>query len=102
MKVTNLKRYGEGDSYQLKSTITKEVLPGEHVHPGGWQWDETDENGKVIFECRTDKDGCGLWINGRQVTGTCQYKAAKTASGQRQKIKRERAGAWIDYEAMNA
>ena len=102
MKVTNLHRYGEGNTYQLKNRITGETLEGEHTHTGGWQWDETDENGKVIFECRTDKDGCGLWINGRQVEGTSQYTAAKTASGQRQKIKRERAEAWVDYEAMNA
>lgn len=89
MKVTNLKRYGEGDTYQLKNTLTKEVLPGEHTHSGGWQWEETDENGNVIFECRTDKDGRGLWVGDKQILGTCQYRAAKTASGQRRKIIRD-------------
>lgn len=93
MKVAHLERYGEGDTYRLVNRLTKEVEEREYTHSGGWMWDELDDDGTVICSCRTDKDGRGLWINGMQTLGTCQYCAAKTASGQRQKIKREHVDA---------
>lgn len=89
MKVANLERYGEGDTYHLKNEMTKEVMETEYVHSGGWTWDELNDDGTVICRCRTDKDGRGLWIDDKQVLGTCQYRAAKTASGQRRKILRD-------------
>lgn len=93
MRITKLKRYGGGDTYHLKNTMTKEVLPNELVHRGGWKWEAKIENpftGQIeIDEFYTDKDGCGLWKNGKQILGTCQYSACATASGQRRKIIRE-------------
>lgn len=88
MKIRNLRRYGKGDAYQLKNRISGETLVGVHSHPGGWVWEIVDDDG-TITGYSTDKDGDGLWCGGKQFIGTCQYRAAKTYSGQRRKILRD-------------
>lgn len=92
MKVARLERYGKGDTYRIASRTTKAVMETVYTHTGGWMWVELDDDGSVLCRCRTDKDGRGLWIDDRQVLGTCQYRAAQTASGQRKKIMRDHEG----------
>jgi hypothetical protein len=83
-KLIGLWRYGEGDSYTLVHRMTGETY-GNGVHLGGWIWTVQDEDGRET-DYRTDKDGYGLWVNGRQTTGTCQYRAPRTRSGMRRSI----------------
>lgn len=44
---------------------------------GGWQWDLTTESDvseeMVTREYRTNLEGEGLWCDGKQVLGTCQF-----------------------------
>lgn len=44
---------------------------------GGWQWDLTAESyvseEMLTRKCRTNHEGEGLWVDGKQVLGTCQF-----------------------------
>ena len=63
-----------------------------------WEWKieyETEDEslfGDTYFidEYHTNNSGQGLWRNGRQVLGTCQYQfLPRTKSGMLRRIKRE-------------
>ena len=58
-------------------------------YENGWEWDTfyTDNYTAKVIEnhYKTGKDGYGLWHNGQQIIGTCQYKACDTESGQYKK-----------------
>lgn len=88
MKVKRLYQYGAGDKYKLYNQITREELKSEYTHAGGWIWEVVWDDG-TTSSYHTDKDGYGLWASERQIKGTCQYRAARTYSGQRRKILRD-------------
>jgi len=48
--------------------------------------DELEDEAKT-YKCRTDRSGCGLWINGTQCTGTSQFAVPESESGARRAIK---------------
>ena len=84
MKLLYLRQYGKDERYAVRNYITgKVVYTGKHF--GGWQWAIEDDLG-TVFEYHTDRDGYGLWRNGEQILGTCQYSAPITRSGMRKRI----------------
>jgi hypothetical protein len=96
-RIIGLERYGEGETYQLKNTLTGEVLPQTLTHSGGWRWTIEYEDGLKI-DYRTDKDGQGLWKDGNQISGTCQYGSYEARHAQ---IKKIADASYIDLKAMN-
>lgn len=84
LKLLYLRQYGKGDEYVVENSITGKLMFTEK-HVGGWQWAIEDDLG-IVFEYHTDKDGNGLWRNGKQLLGTCQYSAPITRSGMRKRI----------------
>ncbi len=87
IKIKNLKFYGDGEKETFYNRMTGERA-FDHITRGGWTWTIIDKNGiKMYFY--TNKDGEGLWLNDKQIQGTCQYHSCKTYSGQYKKIKRQ-------------
>ena len=48
--------------------------------------DEWEDEPKV-YECHTNESGCGIWINGKQRSGTSQFAVPESDSGARRAIK---------------
>ena len=91
-KVGSLRRYGEDEPYNLRYKVKGKVRTLKAKHTGGWIW-KTEveyEEGKIrTFEYYTNKSGHGLWRNGKQILGTCQYHAPRSRSGMLKRIIRE-------------
>ena len=48
------------------------------------EWEDATKEHHI----HTNNEGQGLWIDGKQVTGTCQFSAPKSDSGIRSAIRR--------------
>ena len=76
-KLFDLKKFG-ASGFEWKVFDSEDA---DYAHDCGRQYKAS--------EYRTNSRGEGLWENERQISGTCQYSACATISGQRRKIKRE-------------
>lgn len=85
-KIVYLEQYGKGEKHKYYDRITGEYSFTE-TSVGGWKWAIEDEYG-CVTNYKTDTDGCGLWRNGNQILGTCQYSTPKTRSGMYKRIKK--------------
>lgn len=58
------------------------IKVNEYEEVKAWTVITTDEFGKTVDEYRTNSTGHGLWKNGQQIEGTCDYYiGAKTRAG---------------------
>ena len=82
--VTNLlKKEWVEDVRYINRATKKEEFVSKDKRREFWSWNM----GKDCFY--TDNDGCGLWINNKQIKGTCQFSLfGYSKSGARKKINR--------------
>lgn len=88
-------RMGRPRKAEMTKTYTLDSLRNVTVSPvteddGRFEWtasvtDTTDEFDSYTVAYHTNRDGEGLWVNGQQVEGTCQFSLAGVSASTRRR-----------------